>query len=148
MPVQSGVSLKPSKNINEFLQRHPEVQVGERARAELEQLHNTGDTSCLESKIFDNVILHQDYDGDSNKRVLAVAIVDDSTALARYEEIHGDAGGVCDCKTAAEEGADHYLHEFMVVAKEPTCEVHTGEDAPNPDCSACWPFWRGSNCRR
>lgn len=148
MSVQTNVSLKPSKDIDEFLQRHPEVRVGEQARAELEHLHNTGDTSCLESKIFDNVILHQDYDGDSNQRVLAVAIIDDSMALARYEEIHGDVSDACNCKTGAEEGPDHYLHESMVVAKEPTCEVHKGEDAPNPDCSACWPFWSGSNCQR
>lgn len=147
MAAQSGVSMKPSKDIDEFLQRHPEIRVGDQAKAELECLHDTGDTSCLEVKIFDNAILHQDYDGDSKRRVFALAVVGDPEALAQYEEIHGDEGDACGCKNSTKEGADHHLHESMVVAKEPECKVHTGEDAPNPDCSACWPLWCGSNCR-
>jgi hypothetical protein len=76
----------PSKTIHEFLQRHPEVKTGPQAAAELEAIHDTGDTFCEITRIFDNTILHQDYDGDSRKRVFAFALVNDAQALARYKE--------------------------------------------------------------
>jgi hypothetical protein len=137
----------PSKTIHEFLQRHPEVKTGPQAKAELEIIHDTGDTFCEITQIFDNTILHQDYDGDSRKRVFALALVDDAQALARYKEEAGDEDVMCGCKAREKEGAEHSLHESIVVVKEAECEEHKELDEPNPDCSACWPLLSGSNCR-
>ncbi|KAF4453141.1 hypothetical protein F53441_4138 [Fusarium austroafricanum] len=103
----------PSKTIEEFLQRHPEVQTGAKAKAELEAIHDIGDTYCVVNKLFDNTILHQDYDGDSNKRVIAFAAVDDPEALAHYEETTGPDYTFCDCKVKEEEGAEHMLCDHM-----------------------------------
>ena len=150
MSTNQNITVTPSKNVQEFLQRHPEVRVGPEAEKALEKIHDTGMTSCLEVKLFGNTILHQDYDGDSNQRVFAFATVDDAEALKRYDEMNGDecAEDVdCQCKAGKEEGPDHYLHEAQIEAKKADCKVHTGDDAPNPDCSACWPIWCGSNCR-
>ncbi|KAJ4258919.1 hypothetical protein NW762_008006 [Fusarium torreyae] len=147
MSAGQDTPTTPSKTIQEFLERHPEVQVGPQAKQKLEEIHDTGDTSCLVVKLFGNTILHQDYDGDSNQRVFALAIVDDAEALERFTETNGDEDEACQCKVAKEEGPEHFLHEAMVETKGPDCKVHIGEDAPNPECSACWPFWCGSNCR-
>lgn len=137
----------PSKTIHEFLQRHPEVKTGPQAKAELETIHDTGDTFCEITRIFDNTILHQDYDGDSRKRVFAFALVDDAQALAQYKEEAGDEDITCECKIREHEGAEHHLHESIVVVQEAECEKHKELDEPNPDCSACWPVLGGSNCK-
>ncbi|KAF4339122.1 hypothetical protein FBEOM_6942 [Fusarium beomiforme] len=102
----------PSKSIEEFLQRHPQVRTDDKAKAELEQLHEQGHTFCVINKLFDNTILHKDYDGDSLKLLFAFAYVNDDEAMARYEEITGgDYLEFCDCKVGKEEGPDHHLHE-------------------------------------
>ncbi|KAM0186315.1 hypothetical protein ACHAPA_011205 [Fusarium lateritium] len=146
MTTHQSIST-PSKTIDEFLHRHPEVQTGPQAKAELEAIHDKGDTFCEISKIFDNTILHQDYDGDSRKRVFAFALVDDAQALARYKEDAGAENVTCECKIGGQGGAEHHLHERIVVVQEAECEKHKERDEPDPDCSACWPVWSGSNCQ-
>ncbi|CZR39125.1 uncharacterized protein FPRO_05683 [Fusarium proliferatum ET1] len=143
MASQETVSESPSKNIHEFLQRHPQVGRGAAGKAELDNLHQGRETFCINCKIFDNAVLHRDYDCDSMKLVLAYVYVNDEQAV---EDSVKDAEVlVCDCGVGREEGPDHHLHEFMRVA-EPDCKVHREGDS-NLECKDCRPLWFGSNCR-
>lgn len=138
----------PSKTIWEFLNRHPEVQTGPQAKAQLDRIHED-DTFCIINKIFNNTILHQEYDGGTRKRVFAFAFVNEPDALAWYEDNKedGNAKEICDCKIGEIEGQDHHLHDSIVEAEKADCEKHKGYDEPDPDCSACWPVLCGNNCR-
>ncbi|KAL5608707.1 hypothetical protein FOVSG1_003388 [Fusarium oxysporum f. sp. vasinfectum] len=147
MATKANVPKAPSKTIEEFLHRHPQVRTGTAAKAELEHLHEHDDTFCVINKLFDNAILHKDYDPDSLKLIFAFAYVNDEQAMAHYAEDAGEDDSVlCDCEVGREEGPDHHLHEF-VRATEPDCEVHKGEE-PDPGLnytdgpsknSATWP---------
>ncbi|RBA08953.1 hypothetical protein FPRO05_07233 [Fusarium proliferatum] len=81
MASQETVSESPSKNIHEFLQRHPQVGRGAAGKAELDNLHQGRETFCINCKIFDNAVLHRDYDCDSMKLVLAYVYVNDEQAV-------------------------------------------------------------------
>ncbi|KAH7250320.1 uncharacterized protein BKA55DRAFT_690552 [Fusarium redolens] len=147
MATQTKIAKTPSKNIEEFLQRHPQVRTGAAAKAELDHLHEHGDTFCVINKLYDNAILHKDYDPDSLKLIFAFAYVNDEQAMANYIEDAGEDDSVlCDCEVGREEGPDHHLHEF-VRATEPDCKAHKGNGEPDPGCSDCWPLYCGSNCR-
>ncbi|KAH7225107.1 hypothetical protein BKA60DRAFT_254844 [Fusarium oxysporum] len=146
MATKANVPKAPSKTIEEFLHRHPQVRTGTAAKAELDHLHEHGDTFCVINKLYDNAILHKDYDPDSLKLIFAFAYVNDEQVMANYAEDAGEDDSVlCDCEVGREEGPDHHLHEF-VRATEPDCEVHKGEE-PDPGCKDCWPVYCGSNCR-
>jgi hypothetical protein len=138
----------PSKTIREFLERHPEVQTTPEAKAQLDVIHE-GDTFCIVTRIFNNTVLHQEYDGESKKRVFAFAFVEEPQALAWYEENKedGDNKEICDCKVGEMEGQDHHLHESMAEVRRVDCEKHRKNQEPDPDCSACWPVLCGSNCK-
>ncbi|KAF5700240.1 hypothetical protein FGLOB1_10907 [Fusarium globosum] len=82
MASQETVSESPSKNIQEFLQRHPQVGRGAAGKAELDNLHQHRETFCINCKIFDNAVLHRDYDCDSMKLVFAYVYVNDEQAVA------------------------------------------------------------------
>lgn len=140
--------VTPSKTVQEFLDRHPEVQTSSEAKAQLDAFHQD-DTFCIVTKIFGNTILHQEYDGESRKRVFAFAYVEDPEALAWYEENRQDDidTETCDCAVGAMEGYDHCLHESMVEVKKADCEKHKDDEEPDPDCPACWPVLCGSNCQ-
>ncbi|WKT40445.1 hypothetical protein QSH57_005251 [Fusarium oxysporum f. sp. vasinfectum] len=128
MATKANVPKAPSKTIEEFLHRHPQVRTGTAAKAELDHLHEHGDTFCVINKLYDNAILHKDYDPDSLKLIFAFAYVNDEQAMANYAEDAGEDDSVlCDCEVGREEGPDHHLHEF-VRATEPDCEVHKGEE--------------------
>ncbi|KAM5388291.1 hypothetical protein ACJA88_000155 [Fusarium oxysporum] len=134
MATKANVPKAPSKTIEEFLHRHPQVRTGTAAKAELDHLHEHGDTFCVINKLYDNAILHKDYDPDSLKLIFAFAYVNDEQAMANYAEDAGEDDSVlCDCEVGREEGPDHHLHEF-VRATEPDCEVHKGEE-PDPGFS-------------
>ncbi|KAF5990267.1 hypothetical protein FBULB1_94 [Fusarium bulbicola] len=105
MASQENVSKTPSTNIEEFLQRHPQVRTGTAAKAELDNIHEHGDTFCVINKLYDNAILHKDYDGDSLKLIFAFAYVNDEQAMANYIEDAGEDDTVlCDCEVGVEEG--------------------------------------------
>lgn len=146
MATQTNAPKTPSKNIEEFLQRHPQVRTGAAAKADLDHLHEHGDTFCVINKLFDNALLHKDYDPDSLKLILAFAYVNDEQAMANHADDAEEGDSVlCDCEVGREEGPDHHLHEF-VRATVPDCEVHR-EGEPDPGCGDCWPVYCGSNCR-
>ncbi|CEI69316.1 hypothetical protein FVEN_g13139 [Fusarium venenatum] len=138
----------PSKDIREFLDRHPEVETSVEAKAQLDEFHE-GDTFCIVTKIFNNTILHQEYDGDSRKRVFAFAYVEDPEALTWYEKNRQDDNDneICDCKVGEPEGQDHLLHESVVEVRKAECEKHKDCEEPDPECLACWPVLCGSNCK-
>ncbi|KAI7765751.1 hypothetical protein LZL87_000864 [Fusarium oxysporum] len=86
MATQTNAPKTPSKNIEEFLQRHPQVRTGAAAKADLDHLHEHGDTFCVINKLFDNALLHKDYDPDSLKLIFAFAYINDEQAMANYAE--------------------------------------------------------------
>ncbi|KAF5671057.1 hypothetical protein FCIRC_8808 [Fusarium circinatum] len=115
MASQDKTSQGPSKTIEEFLQRHPQVGRGAAGQAELDRLHQDGDTFCLQLKLFDNAVLHRDYDRDSMKLIFAHVFVNEEQAMAA---LPGQAESfLCDCGVGREEGMDHHLHEFMRIVK-------------------------------
>ncbi|KAF4956363.1 hypothetical protein FGADI_3940 [Fusarium gaditjirri] len=115
MAYQISGPKTPSKDIEEFLQRHhPQVRTGTAAKAELDNLHKHGDTFCVINRLFDSATLHKDYDPVSLKLIFAFAYVNDEQAIANYAEDAGDDDSVlCDFEVRREEGPDHHLHEFM-----------------------------------
>ncbi|EWG42685.1 hypothetical protein FVEG_04434 [Fusarium verticillioides 7600] len=147
MASQDNVPKTPSKNIEEFLQRHPQVRTGTAAKAELDNLHEHGDTFYVINKLYDNAILHKDYDPDSLKLVFAFAYVNDEQAMANYtEDVREDDSVSCDYEVGMKEGPDHHLHEFMG-ATVPDYKAHKGNDEPDPRCSDYWPIYCGGNYR-
>ncbi|KAG9500792.1 hypothetical protein J7337_006472 [Fusarium musae] len=109
MASQDNVPKTPSKNIEEFLQRYPQVRTGTAAKAELDNLHEHGDTFCVINKLYDNAILHKDYDPDSLKLVFAFAYVNDEQAMANYtEDVGEDDSVLCDCEVGMEEVCEGY----------------------------------------
>ncbi|KAF5542946.1 hypothetical protein FNAPI_9834 [Fusarium napiforme] len=119
---------KASKNIDEFLQRHPEVGRHASGHAELEHIHHRGDTFCLVLKLFDNAILHREYDMDSMKLVYAHVYVDEEQAMSSVGYESGSF--LCDCEVGMEEGMDHYLHEFMRVVEADFQSRQTAKTTP------------------
>lgn len=148
MSFQRGLTA-PSKDIQEFLNRHPDVQTGPEAKTQLDAFHE-GDTFCIVRKIFNNTILHQEFDGESRKRVFAFAYVEDPEALIWYEKNRQDDGidnDICDCKVGEAEGQDHHLHARVVEVKKVDCPKHKDDGEPNPECPDCWPVLCGNNCK-
>ncbi|RKK76213.1 hypothetical protein BFJ69_g7099 [Fusarium oxysporum] len=94
MATKANVPKAPSKTIEEFLHRHPQVRTGTAAKAELDHLHEHGDTFCVINKLYDNAILHKDYDPDSLKLIFAFAYVNDEQAMANYAEDAGEDDSV------------------------------------------------------
>ncbi|KAF5713772.1 hypothetical protein FMUND_7751 [Fusarium mundagurra] len=143
MASQDKGPKSASKNIEEFLQRHPEVGRHASGHAELENVHRRDDTFCLVLKLFDNAILHREYDQDSMKLVYAHVYVDEEQAMSSIG--NESKSFLCGCEVGTQEGMDHHLHEFMRVV-EADCKVH-GEGEFDFGCKNCRALWFGSNCR-
>jgi hypothetical protein len=137
---------RPSTTVNEFLTKHPEVQLGRASLDKLQTEYCSRETFSIVNKPFQNMVLYQEFDADTKRRVYVVALIDDQRAFDYYAAESEDAtaeAGTCDC--ADHHGPDHLIFDYMVEDKK-DCPEHPGAAEPDPDCSACWPVLYGSNC--
>jgi hypothetical protein len=145
MATQSYHS-RPSATVNEFLAKHPEVQLGRASLDKLQSEYDSCETFSIVNKPFQNMVLYQEFDADTKRRVYVVALIDDQRALDYYAEESDNAAAKdekCDC--AEHHGPDHLIFDHMVEHRK-DCPEHSGAAEPDPDCSACWPVLCGSNC--
>jgi hypothetical protein len=58
---------RPSTTVDEFLAKHPEVQLGRASLEKLQSEHGNSDTFSIINKPFSNMVLHQEFDADTKK---------------------------------------------------------------------------------
>lgn len=104
--------------IDDFLNRHPEVLVGREALEDARSgVADPGNTFDIINRPLAGVVLHQQFDADTKKRLWAVALVNDERAEKYCQDARAvDAGGDDDKSEDAEQSAqsrnpDDYLYE-------------------------------------
>jgi hypothetical protein len=133
--------------VGAFLARYPEVQLGRAALKRLQSEYSSSDAFSIINKPFRNMVLHQEFDADTKRRMYVVALVDDQEALDYYAEMNDEVAAEesnCDC--AEHQGSDHLIFDHMFEYKKADCPEHKGATEPDPDCSDCWPVLCGGNC--
>jgi hypothetical protein len=136
---------RPSKTVDEFLAKHPEVELGRAALDKFQTDIDNTDTFSIVKRPFSNMVLHQEFDADTKERVYVVALIDDQEALDYYAEMSEETAQEDKCDCAKHQGPDHLIFDRMVEIKK-DCPTHMGAKEPDPDCSDCWPILCGGNC--
>jgi hypothetical protein len=137
---------RPSTTVKEFIAKHPEIQLGRAVLDKLQTDYSSGDTFSIVNKPFRNMVLYQEFDADTKRRLYVVALIDDQKALDYYTEASDEAAvnnSKCDC--AEHQGPDHLIFDHMIEHKKADCSEHIGGE-PDPACSVCWPVLCGGNC--
>jgi hypothetical protein len=147
MPTYSNQDL-PSKTVDEFLAKHPEVKLGSAALDKLRTDIYNANTFPIINKPFSNMVLHQEFDADTKERVCVVALIDDQEAINYYAEMSDEAAeeaSKCDC--AEHQGSDHLIFD-RILEFQKDCQEHRVAEEPDPNCSTCWPVFGGGegNC--
>jgi hypothetical protein len=144
MPTHS--KDRPSKTVDEFFAKHPEVELGRAALDKFRTDIDNANTFSIINKPFSNMVLHQEFDADTKERVYVVALIDDQEALNYYVAMSDEAAeeeSKCDC--AEHQGPDHLIFDRILEFKK-DCPEHRGAEEPDPNCSTCWPVFWGGNC--
>jgi hypothetical protein len=96
--------------VDAFLARYSELQLGRAALKRLQSGYSSSDAFSIINKPFRNMVLHQEFDADTKRRMYVVALVDDQEALDYYAEMNDEVAAEeskCDC--AEHQGSDHLI---------------------------------------
>ena len=106
----------------QFLAAHPKILVGRDALNKAEAALETNDTFGVVNKPFTNMVLFQEFDGETKKRIFAVALIDDEEAEKYYRDNNQDGlddeekepQGCAFCDGGPRRGPDHKISETAI----------------------------------
>ncbi|KAM3486162.1 hypothetical protein MY8738_000664 [Beauveria namnaoensis] len=83
--------------VQEFLKAHPQLLVGRAAWVEANEAINDDDTFIGVSKPFPNMVVYQTISAESNRAIIAAALLSDERAEAHYRKIARPQTQSCVC---------------------------------------------------